>query len=97
MFDIGWTEIVVILLVSSLMLDIQDIPKIIKGLKKISRYFKELIEEIKVIFNDIEKETNTIIDLDGNEQITYDLNDILPDIKTSKNKEVAEKDERQES
>ena len=97
MFDIGWTEIVVILLVSSLMLDIKDIPKIIKGFKKISRYFKELIEEIKVIFNDIEKETNTIIDLDGNEQITYDLNDILPDIKTSKNKEVAEKDERQES
>lgn len=83
MFDVGWTEIIVVGVVSSLVLDWRDIPKIIKGFKSIISYFNNVIAEIKEIFFNLEKEANKIIDLDGNEQETYDLSDIMPDIKPS--------------
>lgn len=84
MFDIGWTEIVVVVMVSCLVLDIKDIPKILKSIKKALRYLSDLTDEIKTFFIDLEKETKTIIDLDGKEQTTYDLDHIKPDIKNSK-------------
>lgn len=92
MFDIGWSEIIVIIIVNSIFLDFKDIPKIIKYIKKISCYFRELLDEIKVFFSDFEQETNKIIDLEGNEQLTYDLDDIMPDIKEAKKKKKKQGD-----
>ena len=84
MFDIGWTEIVVVVMVACLALDIKDIPKVLKAIKKALRYLSDLTDEIKTFFIDLEKETKTIIDLDGKEQKTYDLDHIKPDIKDPK-------------
>ena len=84
MFDIGLTEIIVVIIVASVMLDIKDLPKIIKVVKQIIQYLNEIIADVKKIYTDIEQETNKIIDLDGNEQVTYDLSDIMPDIKEAK-------------
>lgn len=89
MFDIGWSEIVVVAAVSSVVLDFKDIPKIIKQLKKISLYLNNIVQDIKEVFSEIEQESNKIIDLEGKEQITYDLSDFMPDIKkTTKRKSI---------
>lgn len=91
MFDIGWTEIVVVAIVSCLALDMKDIPKILRTIKQAMRYLGTLTDEIRTFFTELEKETKTIIDLNGNEQITYDLDHIKPDIKISKSDEDDEK------
>lgn len=83
MFDIGWTEIIVITIIGCLVLDVKDIPKIINWLKEASSYCNNFFQELKQIFIDIDqenKEITKIIDLDGNEQIAYNLDDIAPDI-----------------
>lgn len=81
MFDIGWSEIIVIIIVASIALDIKDIPTIIKGFKQIVSYINNLVNDIKNIFIDIEQDAKKIVDLEGVEQTTYDLDDIMPDIK----------------
>lgn len=84
MFDIGWTEIVVIIIVSCLALDIKDIPKIIKTCRKTFKHISDFSNEIKTFFVDLETQSRTLIDLEGKEQITYDIDDIehiRPDIK----------------
>ena len=84
MFDIGWTEIIIVVIVSCLALDFKDLPKIVKGIKQAIKYANELFLEVKQVFTELEQETKKIIDLEGNEQITYDLDDITPDIKVTK-------------
>jgi Sec-independent protein translocase protein TatA len=90
MFDIGWTEIIVVIIVSCLLLDIKDIPSIIKTFKQLFKQFNTLIKEAKTFFLDIEQEakiiTKKVTDLEGNEQKAYDLDQIMPDIKESKDK-----------
>ena len=85
MFDIGLTEIIVVIFIGCLVLDIKDIPAIIKWIKNAMNYCNNFINEIKKIFIDLDQETKTvkktIIDLEGNSQIAYDLDDITPDIK----------------
>ncbi len=84
MFDIGWTEIVVVVMVACLMLEVKDLPKIIRSIKQAANYIGDLTSEVKTFFIDLEKETKTIIDLDGIEQMTYDLDHMKPDIKDQK-------------
>ncbi len=81
MFDVGLTEIIVIMVVSTIVFDVKDLAQIIKFFKQITVYINHTLYEIKQITNEIEKESSKIIDLDGNEQITYNLEDIMPDIK----------------
>jgi Sec-independent protein translocase protein TatA len=81
MFDIGWSEIIVVAIVGCLALDVKDIFKILKWVKQVTRHFNVLTKEIKEFFVDLEQETKSIVDLDGNKQKTYDLDDIAPDLK----------------
>jgi Sec-independent protein translocase protein TatA len=81
MFDIGWSEIIVVAIVGCLALDVKDIFKILKWVKQVTRHFNVLTKEIKEFFVDLEQETKSIVDLDGNKQKTYDLDDITPDLK----------------
>ena len=85
MFEIGWTEIIIVIIVASLMLDLKDIPSIIKQCKQAIKYCNDFIDEIKKIFLHIEQESKKIIDLDGKEQITYDLSDVMPNISDKPN------------
>jgi Sec-independent protein translocase protein TatA len=86
MFDIGLTEIIVTGMVACVVLDTKDIPKIFKTVKQFFNYLSNITNEIKNLFIEIEQETKTIIDLDGNKQLTYDLDDIKPDIKHERKK-----------
>ena len=85
MFDIGWTEIIVIIIVGCLVLDFKDIPGILQSLKQLVKKYNDFTKEIKDIFKEIDQETKsvtrTITDLEGNEHIAYDLDDIMPDLK----------------
>jgi Sec-independent protein translocase protein TatA len=84
MFDIGWTEIIIVVLVSCFALDIKDLPKIIKGIKRAMNYCSDFIKECKLLLFEVEQDAKKIIDLDGNEQVTYDISDLMPDIKKDK-------------
>lgn len=86
MFDIGWTEILVVVVISCLLLDIKDIPRIIKACRKIMNYFMSLTEEVKLFFSELEQETRVVLDDEGNEHKAYDLDCIMPDIKQKKSK-----------
>ncbi len=86
MFDIGWTEILVVVVISCLLLDIKDIPRIIKACRKIINYFMSLTEEVKLFFSELEQETRVVLDDEGNEHKAYDLDCIMPDIKQKKSK-----------
>jgi Sec-independent protein translocase protein TatA len=85
MFEIGWTEVIVVVIVGCLVLDIKDISKIIKWIHKSIKYCNNLMQEFKQIFHQLEEETNKIIGLDGNEHTAYDLDDITPDLKKDDN------------
>lgn len=89
MFDIGLSEIIVIIIVSFFMLDMKDMAKIIKFAKSIFSQINSIISELKGIIDNLEKNELTqkkIIDLDGNEQIAYDLEETFTDVKKTKKK-----------
>jgi len=81
MFDIGWTEVVVIIIIACLVLEVKDLPKIFKAITQIINYCNDLIKEIKSMFNDTVKHTKKVIDLDGKEHLAYTIEDIMPDIR----------------
>jgi len=87
MFDIGWIEVVVVIIVGCLVLEVKDIPEILKVIRKFIRKYQGFVKEIKESINEIDHEakniTKTITDLEGNKHIAYDLDDITPDIKKS--------------
>lgn len=80
MFDIGWTEIIVVVIVACIMLEVKDLPKVFKSIRQLINYCNSLIKEVKQAFQDTIEETTKITDLEGKEHKTYDLEDIMPDI-----------------
>lgn len=71
------------------MLDMKDMVKIIKFVKGFFSQVNTIISEFKSIIDNLEKSELTqkkIIDLDGNEQIAYDLEETFTDVKKTKNK-----------
>lgn len=89
MFDIGLSEIIVIIIVSFFMLDMKDMAKIIKFIKSFFSQVNTIISEFKSVIDNLEKSELTqkkIIDLDGNEQIAYDLEETFTDVKKTKKK-----------
>lgn len=90
MFDIGWTEIVVVIIVACFVFDIKDISSIIKLSRSFFKQINNFIKEAKIFITDIEHEgnlrTNKITDLEGKKQVAYDVEKIMPKSKNSKNK-----------
>ena len=89
MFDLSLSEIILTLLVSLLVIKPQDIPTILRHFKewkqKASNVKKEILDSIKNIdgakeihseLHALKDEIKTIVDLDGNPQRVYDIDDI---------------------
>lgn len=76
MFEIGWTEIVVIAIIACIVLEVKDIPKILKYLRKSFNYLNNLVQDLRQAFHDIEEETTKITDLEGNEHEAYNVNEL---------------------
>lgn len=82
MFEVGFSEIIVIIVVACYALDVKDLPGIVKNVRFAFSYINKLIKDVKDFIFELEQET--IIDLEGKKQITYKIDDILPDIKKEK-------------
>ena len=98
MFDFSFAEIFVVFLVGLLVLGPKDLSKAINYSKNIianiKRQSSELLDqlsdnddinEIKTHTNEINEEIKTIIDLEGNKQVTYNLKDVMQEINQPKN------------
>ncbi len=94
MFGISWSELLLIALISCFAIKAEDIPRIIKFLKNLKNKFFELkgqiissiseidgLKELKDELNSTHEEIKTIIDLDGNPQRIYDIEDVKKDLK----------------
>ena len=99
MFDLSFSEMTLVAVVGLLVIGPKDLPKVITTIKKSLAKLKKLasdftssitdIDEISDLKNEAKKlnnEIRTIIDLDGNEQPTYDLSDVMPNINEKNSK-----------
>jgi sec-independent protein translocase protein TatB len=106
MFDLSFSELLLVAAVGLLVIGPKDLPKVILTVKKSIAKIKNIardftssltdIDEISDLKEEVRKinnEMRTIIDLNGNEQETYDLSDVMPQINDNK----AKKDESSES
>lgn len=84
MFEIGFGEIIVIIVVACYVLEVRDLPSLIRNARSACNYINKIIKEIKNFIFELEQETIAIIDLEGKERIAYKVDDILPDIKKEK-------------
>lgn len=87
MFDVGFGEVILILVAGAVMLDFKDLPVIFRFIRKLINYCRDLSKEFRDIFNDIEEDTTKIIDLDGNIQKAYDHKQIENKLR-SKNRDI---------
>lgn len=97
MFDFSWAEMIVVLVVGLLLIGPEELPSVIKNVKEVFHKLKNMgseftasmlesaeIDDIKKEADKINKDIHTIIDLDGNEQIAYDVDEAMRDIKKTK-------------
>jgi Sec-independent protein translocase protein TatA len=93
MFNISWSELLIIIVVCIMVLRPKDMPIIISTIKTLYTKFSiiksEIIktikeieknEHIKDISDEVFKTKSQIIDLNGNLQQVFDLKEIMPDI-----------------
>lgn len=82
MFDLSWTEIILVIGVGLFVLKPEDLREILKFFRKAKKTIANLSKEVSNAINEIDgiKETKdeinnlrTIIDLDGNPQEAYDV------------------------
>lgn len=87
MLNIGFSELLLVVVAALLLIRPKDYPTVIRALAKIVREVRELIDgvrrQVDGVMNDsgineLKTQTRTIIDLEGREQIAYDVADILP-------------------
>lgn len=93
MFDLSLSEIILVILVALLVIKPKDVPVILRNFKewknKASHFKREALEYIKNIdgakeihseLRSLKEEVKTIVDLDGNPQRVYDIDDIRNDL-----------------
>lgn len=87
MLNIGFSELLLIVVAALLIIRPKDYPTVIRAIAKVVRQFRELVDGVRGQVDDVLKDsglhefkakTRTIIDLEGREQIAYDVNDIIP-------------------
>ncbi|MFZ4125009.1 MAG: Sec-independent protein translocase protein TatB [Rickettsiales bacterium] len=89
MFDVGFTELLLIAVVTLIFVGPKDLPKVaryiisfvreIKGVAaKVRAEVDQVVEQVGM--EDIKTATRTIIDLEGKPQIAYDLEELKSDV-----------------
>ena len=87
MLNIGFSELLLIVVAALLIIRPRDYPTVIRALAKVVRQFRELVDGVRGQVDGVLKDsgihefqakTRTIIDLEGREQIAYDVNEITP-------------------
>ena len=91
MFDSSWSELAIVEIVGVLIIGPEELPTLIKNCRKTIRRIKAMgseftrsfdeiseLEDLKKTASDINKDLKTITDLNGNEQPTFDISELLP-------------------
>jgi len=94
MFDFAWSEMIVVAIVGLLILGPEELPTIVRSVRKGINKLKtmasdfsssvlddEHMTDLKGEARKINEDIKTIIDLEGNIQPTYDISDIVDDTK----------------
>ena len=100
MFNIGFSELIVVLLIAFLVVGPKDLPKVARWLGRMVKKLKQLIREVKqeTGWDDLEKELKdtkaSVTDLKKDLDITAELKDASKDLNRSLN---SVKDELQQT
>lgn len=88
MFDVGFTELLLIAVVTLVFVGPKDLPKVaryiisfIRELKSVAAKVKAQVDEVveQSGMEEVKTATRTVIDLDGKPQIAYDLSELKGD------------------
>lgn len=92
MFDFSWGELIIVAIVGLLLIGPEDLPSVIRTVKKaiqkakgLGKEFTSQIDEmvdvvdVKGAAQKINEDLKTIVDLEGNIQPTYDISDFTGD------------------
>ena len=91
MFNIGFSELIVVLLIAFLVVGPKDLPKVARWLGRMVKKLKQLIREVKqeTGWDDLEKELkdtkSSVTDLKKDLDITAELKDASKDLNKSLN------------
>ncbi|MBN8543271.1 MAG: twin-arginine translocase subunit TatB [Alphaproteobacteria bacterium] len=89
MFDVGFTELLLIAVVTLIFVGPKDLPKVaryiisfVRELKGVAAKVRAQVDEVveQSGANEIKMATRTIIDLEGKPQIAYDLEELKSDV-----------------
>lgn len=87
MLNVGFSELLLVVVAALLLIRPKDYPAVIRSIAKVIRQLRELVDGVKGQVDGVLKDsgihefkaqTRTIIDLEGKEQVAYDVNEILP-------------------
>lgn len=86
MLNIGFTELLLILVAAVLLIRPKDYPTVIKTIARFVRQLRDLVDSVRAQVDGVMEDTGikerkkrpTITDLEGQEQETYELGDLLP-------------------
>lgn len=87
MLNVGFSELLLVVVAALLLIRPKDYPVVIKAIAKVIREIRELVDGVRTQVDGVLKDsgihefkaqTRTIIDLEGKQQVAYDVNDILP-------------------
>lgn len=104
MFDIAWSELMVIALVAIIFIKPDDLPGMYRGLaqmfKKVRSWQQEwknmlqsldkaaFAEDLKKEVEELRQEVNYLLDEKGNKHQCYDLSDLKPDFPVEEQKKM---------
>ena len=101
MFDLSWTELLLVGALGLVILKPEDMVDIIKHIRKFKRTMASAVQDITSSFKELEedtkKTTDHIIDLNGNPQRTYDISEAQADIESFYKSDQPKKGEAIES
>lgn len=87
MLNVGFSELLLVVVAALLLIRPKDYPAVIRAIAKLVRQFRELVDGVKGQVDEVMRDsgihefkaqTRTIIDMEGKEQVAYDVSDILP-------------------
>lgn len=98
MFNISFFELIIIAVVGIIFIGPEELPSVVKNLRKIFLYLKQTKDSIKETITDmddvnyiknelseVDQSLKEIVDVDGNVQKVYDISNVMPEIKTARN------------
>ena len=105
MYDFSFNELLIVAIVAILVVGPKDLPKILAYVRNLLSKLKSLGQEVtsgldevinqaevKDVASKVNEDLKTIIDLEGKEQVTYDISDFLKEDEVRRKENDANKE-----